>query len=442
MTMKKVIAFTLVILLALGGMVFAHAAVTAEQEQLSFYPTLEIGDPSVLNGVTVSTPLKCGSHLSWTPQHTFGGNTVTEFTYSRQQIKQPVPVQFRMDVSLLDDSDVRYSSQHHSTFMETPAGSSLTRTFPLREIRSEYSPHFRIEYQDEVRVSEDFYRPEIFSDLSEMFRFPVQENDTLTIHTSKNSTGGLDGSSASLNIGPQLDFCYDMNADGVWFLLQFQNETGVLPYEAPYGYGIYFMPWKTLDYSSPDGDVTRVRVDTGRLQLSVPLEAGPRNEALLADPERKLIHLLTLEDGMYVLSTYDLDSGDQRARLELLPQDPDRGTYCTIYRHLGDQLLLYIQGHLILTDAAGEALLLTAPVPQDRNFNIANFKPETYDLYFDGETLFIAGFYSSRPYSFAITAWSEGAQTYYGEYSCTLTEGNGDWYYSPVELTDLTLKGG
>ena len=110
-----------------------------------------------------------------------------------------------------------------------------------------------------------------------MFRFPVQENDTLTIHTSKNSTGGLDGSSASLNIGPQLDFCYDMNADGVWFLLQFQNETGVLPYEAPYGYGIYFMPWKTLDCSSPDGDVTRVRVDTGRLQLSVPLEAGPRN---------------------------------------------------------------------------------------------------------------------------------------------------------------------
>ena len=75
MTMKKVIAFTLVILLALGGIVFAHAAVTAEQEQLTFYPTLEIGDPSVLNGVTVSTPMKCGSHLSWTPQHTFGGDS-------------------------------------------------------------------------------------------------------------------------------------------------------------------------------------------------------------------------------------------------------------------------------------------------------------------------------------------------------------------------------
>ena len=165
-------------------------------------------------------------------------------------------------------------------------------------------------------------------------------------------------------------------------------------------------------------------------------------EALLADPERKLIHLLSLEDGMYVLSTYDLDSGTQSARLELLPQDPDRGTYCTIYRHLGDQLLLYIQGHLILTDAAGETLLLTAPNPKNQNYNVANFNPETYDLYFDGETLFIAGFYSSRPYSFAITAWSEGAQTYYGEYSCTLNEGNENWYYSPVELTDLTLKGG
>jgi hypothetical protein len=137
-----------------------------------------------------------------------------------------------------------------------------------------------------------------------------------------------------------------------------------------------------------------------------------------------------------------MDSGTQRARLELLPHDPDLGRYCTIYRYLGDYLLLKIQDHMVLTDAAGETLLLTAPTSNDQDINVANLDPKNFDHYFDGETLFIAGFYSSRPYRFAITAWSEGAQTYYGEYSCTLTEGNENWYYSPVELTDLTLKGG
>ena len=48
MTMKKVIIFALVLALALGGIGFAHAAVTANQDDLKIFTTLELGDPSVL----------------------------------------------------------------------------------------------------------------------------------------------------------------------------------------------------------------------------------------------------------------------------------------------------------------------------------------------------------------------------------------------------------
>ena len=442
MTMKKVLAFSLVILLALGGMVFAHAAVTAEQEQLTFYPTLEIGDPSVLNGLTVSTPMKCGSHLRWTPHHTFGGDTVTEFAYSRKPLPTALEYRGSMDVDLSASTDGSYHKIFYPITAPTPPGTSTTQTMELSEQLSQYEIDCFIDYRDGTSKCDSYNAGFTLSLLLEStFRFPVREGDTVTIEASRDPDGQL-SEYFNLKNGLSLFSVCDVNAEGIWFLLDFYDKDGVRPYESPEGHGIYHIPWKPDDLQPEQSDLIEIIPNVDELELSVPLEAGPRNEALLADPERNLIHLLTLEDGMYVLSTYDMDSGTQSARLELLPQDPDRGTYCTIYRHLGDQLLLYIQGHLILTDAAGETLLLTAPNPKNQNFNVANFNPETYDLYFDGETLFIAGFYSSRPYSFAITAWSEGAQTYYGEYSCTLTEGNEDWYYSPVELTDLTLKGG
>ena len=442
MTMKKVIAFTLVILLALGCMVFAHAAVTAEQEQLSIYPTLEIGDPSVLNGLTVSTPLKCGSHLSWTPQHTFGGDTVTAFTYSRKPLPTAPEHLGSMDVHLSARTDGSYRQIVRPISVHTPAGTSTAQSVELGGKISQYDIDCYLEYRDGTSESDYHDTMWMISQLFEStFRFPVREGDMATIKVSRDPDGQLSEFFRPDN-GLSLSSVCDMNAEGIWFLLDFYDNNGVRPYKSPMGHGIYHIPWKPDDLQPEQSDLVKIEPNVSELRLSVPLEAGPKNKALLVDPARKLIHLLTQEDGMHVLSTYDMDSGTQRARLELLPHDPDQGRYCTIYRYLGDYLLLKIQDHMVLTDAAGETLLLTAPTSNDQDINVANLDPKNFDHYFDGETLFIAGFYSSRPYRFAITAWSEGAQTYYGEYSCTLTEGNEDWYYSPVELTDLTLKGG
>ena len=52
--MKKVIVFLLTVALALGGLGFAHAAVTASQDDLLVYPTVQVGDPAALEGLTAS----------------------------------------------------------------------------------------------------------------------------------------------------------------------------------------------------------------------------------------------------------------------------------------------------------------------------------------------------------------------------------------------------
>ena len=59
--MRKVLIFVLTIVLALGGIGFAHAAVTDSQDELLIYPTFESGDPAVLAGRTVSLTFACGN---------------------------------------------------------------------------------------------------------------------------------------------------------------------------------------------------------------------------------------------------------------------------------------------------------------------------------------------------------------------------------------------
>ena len=81
--MKKIVVFLLILAIALGGMVWTHIAVTARQDDLTIYPTMEVGDPSVLEGRSVSLTIGCGEHLRWETDYPFGGEARTAFTYSR-----------------------------------------------------------------------------------------------------------------------------------------------------------------------------------------------------------------------------------------------------------------------------------------------------------------------------------------------------------------------
>ena len=87
--MKKIVAFLLVLAIALGGMVWTHIAVTASQDDLTIYPTTEVGDPSVLEGRSVSLTIGCGEHLRWQTDYLFGGEARTAFTYSRKSLYTP-----------------------------------------------------------------------------------------------------------------------------------------------------------------------------------------------------------------------------------------------------------------------------------------------------------------------------------------------------------------
>lgn len=468
--MRKVLIFALSVLMALGGLVGAHAAVTASQDDLLIYPTVELGDGSVLEGLTASITFSCGEHLRWYTDHTFGGETETEFVYSREPISVPTSYQpGSMDVwftgglsSSVSGGEISPNASDYGALLqavakETPAGGSRTGSLRMADYVRYYLPDYELRYEDAHKECDEsaslygfiggdtwYQNPTSYRDLMEAFRFPVQPGHIMSVTVDKDDAGRVVGVELSAKSGPELHFLSDVNADGVWFVPVFRDENGApLPYESPEGHGIYFIPWKhygNIRYTTGDKEI--VMLDVEKAARIFPLEESLRIDHVDIDAGSGTAQMLTLEDGHYILTTCDLERGTVRSRLALLPHAPADPDGTAAFRQEGEYLLIHAQGNIALTDAAGETLYLTAPDTMDQTFGGRFFAPGTGDLRFDGEQLTLIGTTWYQDGTFWTAAWRQGELAYYGEYDCSIMGGNDNWYYSHVTAAEypITLK--
>ena len=467
MTVKKVIAFALVLTLALGGLVFAHAAVTDSQDELLVYPTLQLGDPAALEGRTVSLTISCGDHLRWLTDYPFGGEAVTEFAYSRTPIQPPTDFSARsLDVwfsggmsSSVSSGEFSpkatdYGSLLQAVAQETPSGGSKTMSLTMSDYVDYYLPDYQLSYKDEQKqcseaaslssfLSGDYRHEDMgsYRALLKAFRFPVQPGHIISVTVDKDDAGRVVGIQLYPENGPELHFLSDVNAEGVWFVPVYRDESGTpLPYESPQGHGIYFIPWRTtgaIHYTATTRD--QVTPDVKNARLVFPLEEALQIEHITIDADTGSARMLTLENGMYILTTCDLETGTVRSRLELLPHDPENPDATASFRQEGAYLLVLLQSSLALTDAAGETLLLTAPDALGQTFGARFFDPDTGDLRFDGETLILTDTTWHKEGAFWAAAWRQGELRVYGEYDCSLLRGNDSWYYSYVTAEEYPI---
>ncbi len=465
--MKKVLVFLLVLAIALGGIGFAHATVTDSQEELIVYPTLQVGDPGVMEGLTASMTFTCGHHLRWYTDYPFGGEAVTEFAYSREAITLPAAYQeSHMDLWLsggvsssvsggeFTPKTTNYGALVQAVADQTPAGGSKTMSLEMRDYVNYYLPDYELRYEDDQKecnesasllgfaAGEQWYQnPGSYRALVDAFRFPVEPGHSMSVTVNKDDADRVVGIQLYPENGPELHFLSDVSAEGLWFVPEFRDEAGgLLPYESPEGHGIYFIPWKTtgtIRYAS--GDKDQVSLDVEKARRIFPLDEARLIEHMIIDAEAGTAQMLTLEDGMYMLTTCDLESGTTRSRLEVLPFDPNDPVTSATFLREGDYLLLTVQSMIALTDAAGEKLYLTAPDALDQTFNSRSYDPDTGDLRFDGETLVLTDTAWYREGTFWAAAWRQGELCFYGQYDCSLMRGNDDWYYSYITAEEYPM---
>ena len=462
--MKKIVAFLLVLAIALGGMVWTHIAVTARQDDLTIYPTTEVGDPSVLEGRSVSLTIGCGEHLRWNMEYPFGGEARTAFTYSRKSLYTPtysgvngLDVWFSGGInSSVSGGSIplagEYGALLKAVAQETPRNGEKTMSLELSDYVNHYLPEYQLRYEDGSRhcsesaglyelLNADYPTPGSYVPLMQAFRFPVQPGHTLAVTVQKDDMDQVVGIELYPENGPELHFLSDTCEEGVWFVPIFRDESGApLPYESPEGHGIYFIPWRHDDlYGWPEGEPEPVTLDVKKAKLCYPLDENLPIRHLLMDAETETARMLTLEDGIYYLTTCDLKTGTEINRLPLLPFAPEETDLTATFLQEGEYLLFQLQDRIALTDAAGEKLLLTAPEGQDLRFGARYFDPATGDLRFDGETLILTDTAWFRESTFWAAAWRQDELTYYGEYDCSLMRSNDHWYYSYVSAEEYPI---
>lgn len=463
MTMRKVLIFALVVAIALGGIGFAQAAVTGSQDDLLIYPSLEIGDRSALEGLSASMTFNCGEHLLWNSSYAFGGETETQFVYNRagfpEEVWQP---ENRLDFWLSGGMSASttgtfsvggsgYGTLFQAVADETANGGSRTMKLELADYTDYYYPDFELYYQennhycsysisftDLVDPAEWFAGDGVYAAFLNRFRFPVQENHTVSVTVSKDSSGRINSFDFYAETGPDLYFVSHVNAEGIWFVPIFRDEAGTpLSYESPEGHGIYFVPWKVMYTYDTRVDVTP---DLNKLRLLIPLEESLLIDHLVIDGEANECRMLSREGGSYVLSVWDLTTGAERTRLEVLPYDPGQASFGAFTEDEG-RLLVTAQGNLALVDPAMGEVLLTAPDVAGQRYGAAYHNAPVGDMRFDGTRLYLlnpGSYYNGGTFWTAV--WQEGELLYYGEYDCSLMRGNDDWYYNAISVDSFPMK--
>lgn len=466
--MKKVIIFLLTIALALGGLGFAHAAVTDAQDDLIVYPTLEEGDRTVLEGLTAGMTISCGDHLRWYVDYPFGGEAKTEFDYD---LNGNLPGHSR-SYNLLTFSlnggtggstngsftfaGTPYAALLQAAAEQTPNGTSKTVELSMADYVDYYSPDYDLHFQENELYCDEYYsfsedlmgndwhfNRGSYNDFLQHFRFPVQPGQMLSVTVGKNDVGHIQEVGIIPEDGPELRFISHLTADGIWFVPLFQDAAGnPLPYESPEGHGIYFTPWKTLTQESTVSGEAYVHVtpDLTGLKRIAPLDETRSIEHMELDADRGEVWMLTSGEDGYVVSAIDLHSGDTLAEFPLFPAQ-NENPYGHFVRD-GDYLLATAEGKIALVDTVTRTLLLTAPEVKEHSYGVIQYTPGQGAMHYDGETLILAdtGYY--REAMFWAAAYRQDELVYYGEFDCSLMRGNDDWYYNYITAEEypLTLK--
>lgn len=463
--MKKVIIFVLVLALALGGIGFAHAAVTESQDDLLIYPTAEAGDATVLEGLTASMTFACGDHLRWYTDYTFGGETKTEFEYDPDGSTEVVDgtdgrmlVYFTGGVGSSTSGTFSLSNTGYGALLRavaavTPNGGSKTMNLRMADYVEYYMPDYELSYSGDAgycsqgaslhgMIAGDGWYEErgAYTHLMQKFRFPVQEDHIMSVTVDKNAAGGVNGINLSPENGPQLDFICDVNDEGIWFVPVFLDENRrPLAYESPEGHGIYHIPWKTDSSITYGSGKKALTLDVDKVKRVAALDETIPILHMVIDGEKREAWMLTAEAGRYILTAWDLDSGEARIRTDVLPHDPEN-----LYSHVWfveDEgwLLVTAQGQIALVEKSTGKLLLTAPDVQLQTYSSANYRADG-DLRFDGETLVLVDTGNLHHGAFWTAAYRQDEMVYYGLYDCSLMRGNDDWYYNYISTEQDPIK--
>lgn len=456
--MRKALAlFLCLVLLLTGGMVYASQSIGAPKEDLTYKEITLYGDHSAAEGLTLDLVLQYQDHLFWESALSFtekGFDSATDFHYST--------------------SEEQYNRPHE------PFGLQITPAFDygypvepiIEELKDSLAPGERIETDARLADYYDYYPLNVSVDLDDLFygydpyelredqpetpesyalreivsffKIPVIEDEYIHVTASRVENGnsaeasGWGSSEKGDNFGFYISGAVGNDACYVTFSNRTKEGKIVDTSGIPGGYGIYRLPFRTVDeknyhgmesYKGPD-------VIADELALFAPLDENVIVTHFSISPDKKDLILHTNENGRYVVTILDPATGAARQRLEICEDDPEQ--WSTVVER---ENFIFIQTHdyhvyLLAKDAYGRySLRIDAPAVGnglEERFAIW----DSYDQFmtYDGERLAFAGvlmmpngmsLYDTDPEGdFLLAVYDRGGLSYAAAFKSSLTDAN------------------
>lgn len=467
--MIRVLAFLLAVGCCIGLMAGTYTAISDTGDEVSFTEKVHYGDPSVMDGRTVRFGVDCGDHMRWRFDYRFGPEDShdTEFLFSQDNLSVFSPQETAvLEVYVhsgagmsssggngFETGSTGYGDMIRTVAALTPAGGELEMNLKLADFLDYHSPNFSLDYTSDrygcmeyVDVfsqisSGDYVDSPSYRDFCDLFRFPVLPDQIVSIQISKDEMGIIRNVYYNMENDIQINVINAATEEGLYCVPVYLKNFGtnqVIPGEYAQGMGMYFIPWKIYENGySYSGGKQAVTLDVSNAKNIWPMPETAVVYRLEVDEETQTAWMLSLEDGVYVLTWLDLAGKQVLERLELMDYDPESGE---------DQPSLYSSNGLIMVCVGEQLALVTmqdpkvefiVPMGEVRN-GFYYFTSKTGTMLYEDGVLYLA----DRPYYndyLNVMVFDKTGPLFHGEYNCSLfdAQGGNPYLQSQYVVTEL-----
>ncbi len=440
---KAFVLFICMFVLGLAGICILPGVILREADNVTLPEQVVLGDPAIVEGVTVTTVNDSMHHLLWQTQLVVGKEPVTEFDFSAKRRTGEARLRTQAWLEGSDYSCITLYNPMHGGFSGSSNGSVSLEGGMIeqsglvdayKELAAETKPGeektkqiFLSQYMEYVpiKVALDvmWEGEELSKAYSEYFKIPVSKDDMYSISVEKNKAGSITKVSG-----------YPTRGNYTWSSVCARSEEACYftfhPYTAddtkintsliPGGFGIYRQPYAI------GAESVYMNPEELSMVYSLEEENYPIDSIFLDVNEAGQLLILIDTEGVTKLQVVDLSTFEMVQQTEILHPEGTKD-YVSVARVKEDFLLLsYQDGYFALVDRndeRGYAHQFTIQVNEDDPLYWCYYAAQS-DMDWDGSRLLFASCinrqYMQASCDVTLAVYDSTGKIYQGEYRSSL----------------------
>ena len=429
---------------ACGGLVWAHASVNGQKDQVDIQVTTVAGEVSAVEGTEVTLEASLLERLFWTVRCVPGDTPAVQTEFTRYWNEHPL--------SWEQDNGGMYVSLFNSNWYgedseEEPERNALTT---LLKAVAERCPAGTDDYWETVRMRDYYEEFPLFvgninfllsgsvytlldgndslemmaqDALRQVFHIQVPEDLTVEVQMGKNLDG--DVFTTYVNAGWDLEAAAVATEQGLYFTLVPSDPAVTLDFsQSTVEQGLYFLPIHQTPYTGNEyegvDDLIVISMDGAEIRTVCP-SPGVESSWLGTSEDGTWLYYVAQTGEETTLWVLDAQSGDivSQAALPFGPADFPEGAYLAGARVDEGLVMPYRQDDqfvLVTVSEEGEAAVAFSG---DLTPVWAEADLEQTDLIYDGNRLVLTA-HQSHNYSFCLAAYTPEGLAYLGRYDVGL----------------------